>query len=63
MSERLPWSNAGAIGALVLVLLVYLAGFGLLVAGNGLGWLSLGLALWFTIGLVYTALRGGEDGA
>lgn len=61
MTERMPFSNAGAIGALVLVLLVYLAGFGLLVAGNNLGWLSLGLAVWFTVGLVYTALRGGGD--
>jgi hypothetical protein len=61
MTERMPWTNASSIGALLLVALLYLAGFGLLVAGNSLGWLSLGLAIWFTIGMVYTALRGGGE--
>ena len=61
MTERMPWSNRGALGALLLVALLFLAGFGLLIAGNSLGWLSLGLAVWFTIGLVYTALRGGGE--
>lgn len=61
MTERMPWTNASAIGALLLVALTYLAGFGLLIVGSSLGWLSLGLAVWFTVGLVYTALRGGGD--
>ncbi len=63
MTERMPWTNASSIGALLLVVLVYLAGFGLLIAGSSLGWLCLGLAVWFTVGLVYTALHGRGDGS
>jgi hypothetical protein len=62
MSERLPWTTKTALAALVLVFGVGLLGFGLLVAGNSLGWLALVLAGWFTLGLVYTAYGTGRDG-
>jgi hypothetical protein len=61
ISERMPWSRANAAGALLLLAVVFLAGFGLLMSGNSLGWLCLGLGVWFTVGMVSTALGAGGE--
>jgi hypothetical protein len=63
MTERIPWSSRMALGALLWVFLVAVLGFGLLVAGNSLGWLFLGLTAWFTVGLVYTAYSATDGDA
>ena len=55
----MPWSPKTALAALVLVFLTALAGFGLLAIGDGLGWLFLLLATWFTVGMVATATATG----
>lgn len=61
MTDHMPWSARMAAAALLFVFLVGLLGFGLLLAGNSLGWLFLFLASWFVIGLVYTAYGSGEE--
>ena len=61
MTERLPWSPRTALAALALVFAAGLTGFGLLVAGNALGWLCVVLAGWFAVGLVYTAYGSARE--
>ncbi len=61
MTDRMPWTSRTSLAALLFVFLVGLLGFGLLVAGNSLGWLFLFLATWLVIGLVSTAYGAGEE--
>lgn len=62
MSDRMPWSPRTALAAVLFVSFVALLGFGLVVAGNTLGWLCLFLASWFAIGMVATAYGSGAGG-
>jgi len=57
----MPWPPRTAMAVLILLGLVWLAGFGFLATGRLLlGGLTGGVAAWLSVGLIYTVLRTPE---